>query len=605
MYMYICMYLYMYAIIHFLLPSQIPPLRIKKNWYQLSKSEVDKLAQQVGEMANQLHQNEAESRKAGTSHRKPSNFTHPYSDYESRYGRYSDPLYSRHAPNKRPCGLDPNDPEYVYVDPHVMATPTIADTNGDNKQDELVVPVSYFFDPFAYGDSHRVDELGGMEPSELVDYVAAGVVVIDLKTGKVLKQKLLGITRVSDGQPGYALATPTVARLVVADSDTSIIIGTTMGELHVLNAESLEEQPGFPIFLDSISAQVAVADVFKNGALVMVVGDASGNVYCIDKNGQRLWERDGTVQVISAARFANVDLDDHMEVIVISEGGDLFVLKAETGEPYFRDYPMHLQASVQGSVLPIHLDSRAENGVERTGGLSMVIPAANTLYVVDGLTSCIDKFETQHILFDVLADDIDPYETGLELLAISLDGYMVCFSTATKISDIKNMSLESWPGGQNGFVHKTSSFGVIFPQSNWTLRDIVGGSFTLEFQIVEGVFPAPRQYWVTVSVGRKHVLYQNSLVATQKQEGVSINVPTPPTPMHAFLTITVCNRHLICITDHFNTRFNLHFEDNLKWFLALPFLSLCAMVLWIYRDADIESLPLTARPSPATSRKDL
>ena len=42
------------------------------------------------------------------------------------------------------------------------------------------------------------------------------------------------------------------------------------------------------------------------------------------------------------------------------------------------------------------------------------------------------------------------------------------------------------------FVHKTSSFGVVFPQSNWTLRDIVGGSFTLEFQIVEGVFPAPR-----------------------------------------------------------------------------------------------------------------
>ena len=33
------------------------------------------------------------------------------------------------------------------------------------------------------------------------------------------------------------------------------------------------------------------------------------------------------------------------------------------------------------------------------------------------------------------------------------------------------------------------------------LRDIVGGSFVLKFQIVEGDFPAPRHYQVTVAVG--------------------------------------------------------------------------------------------------------
>ena len=569
----------------------------------LDKGELDKLAQQAGETAKPLHQSETSSHKS--SQRKPTNFSHPYSDYESRYGRYSDPLYSRHTPNKQPCGVDPNDPDFVFVDPHVLATPTIADTNGDDEADELVVPVSYYFDPFAYGDTHKVDELGGMDKNDLVNFAAAGVVVIDLKTGRILKQKVLGITRISDGQPGYALASPTVARMVIADGGAVIIMGTTMGELHMLSAETLEEEPGFPVHLDSISAQVAVADIVKNGALEMVVGDSSGNVYCIDKNGQRMWERDGSVQVISSARFADIDGDETLEVIVISEGGDLFVLNAETGEPYFRDYPMHLQASVQGSVLPIHLDSRAENGAKRMSGLSMVIPASNVLYVVDALTSCIDKFETEHMLLDVLADDIDPYESGLELLAISLDGYIVCFSTSTKHSNELNMSLESWPGGQNGFVHKTSSFGVVFPQTNLTLRDIVGSRFTLELQIIEGNFPAPRHYWISVSVGRKHVLYRNSITVNHKHETVSLSVPTPPSPMHAFLTITVCNRHLICTTDHFITRFNLHFEDNLKWFLALPFLSLCAMVLWLYRDAGLDSLPLTASTSGTTSRKDL
>ena len=559
-------------------------------------------------MGDQVHQDDtaAKTSRKSTAQRRPVNHTHPYSDYESRYGRYSDPLYSRHSPDKRPSGLDPSDPEYVFVDPHVLATPTIADTNGDGAADELVLPVSYYFDPFAYGDSHKLDELGGLERNELANFAAAGVVVIDLRSGKVLKMRMLGITRIGDGQPGYAMATPTVARLLIADPSAVIILGTTMGELHVLNSETLADEPGFPVHLDSISAQVAVADIFKNGALEMVVGDYTGNIYCIDKNGQRMWEKDGgTVPIISSARFANIDGDDRMEVIVISESGDLLVLNAETGEPYFRDYPMHLQASVQGSVLPIHLDSLTENRPERKAGLSMVIPAANVLYIIDALTSCIDRFEMEHMLLDVLADDIDPFESGLELLAVSLDGYMVCFSTSTKHSDELNMSRESWPGGQNGFVHKTSSFAVVFPQTNWTTRDIGGGSFVLEFQIIEGDFPAPRHYQVTVAVGRKHILYQSSITVTQKHERVYLSIPTPPSPMYAFLTVTVCNRHLICITDHFNTRFNLHFEDNLKWFLALPFLCLCAMVLWIYKDADLATLPLTSAPSGAAARKDL
>ena len=62
----------------------------------------------------------------------------------------------------------------------------------------------------------------------------------------------------------------------------------------------------------------------------------------------------------------------------------------------------------------------------------MVIPASNVLYVIDALTSCIGRFETKHMLLDVVADDIDPYKLGLELLAVSLDGYMVCFSEARK-----------------------------------------------------------------------------------------------------------------------------------------------------------------------------
>jgi len=39
---------------------------------------------------------------------------------------------------------------HVPVDAHIMATPVIADVDADYRQEELVVPVSYFFDEEDY-----------------------------------------------------------------------------------------------------------------------------------------------------------------------------------------------------------------------------------------------------------------------------------------------------------------------------------------------------------------------------------------------------------------------------------------------------------------------
>lgn len=533
--------------------------------------------------------------------RKPPGSIHqhsaPYSEYESRYGRHSDPLYSQYQPEKRLSGLDSSDPEYVYVDPHILATPVIADTNGDGVENELVIPVSYYFDPFYYGEIHNLEQLGGLVEDELLYFVGGGIVIVDLNTRQIARQKLLGITQANAPQPGYILSTPTVVKLFPGVGGNVVIIGSATGELHMLRASDLESEPGFPIQMDSVSAQVAVADLLNNGALELVVGDSSGNVYCIDRSGRRIWEHETSAPIISSARFADLEGDGSLEVILVTKYGSLLVLNGHTGEP-FSSYPIHLNAPTESSLMLIHLNSSA-----RQNALSVVVPTASALYVVDSLTGCTDTVNGDYVFLGVQADDVDPYSPGLELLAVSLDGHLLCYGTITQHSSDYEMTTESWPGeaiGQNGFTHKSNFFSVVLPHSNYTAREISGGSFTLGFELYDSGLRSAKQYSILVTIGRKYVLYNDTLAVHQKRNEFSLSIPTPPTPTHAFITIRVCNEYSQCDSISYNVKFNLHFQDNLKWFLALPFLALCAVYLWLLRDAGFTPLPMAH-----SSRKNL
>ena len=546
-------------------------------------------------MANSCHYYPQEEAKPAL--KRPLNFTTPFSEFESRYGRYSDPLHSRHQRGKRLSGLDPNDSEYVYVDPHILATPALADTNGDGFANELVIPVSYYFDPYYYGDPHNLAQLGGLEQEELAKFTAGGVVSLDLYSGLILKHKLLGITEAGASQPGYILATPTVVKIFPGVGENVIIVGTAKGELHMLSAATLESSPGFPVQVDSISAQIAVADLTKNGALELVVGDNSGIVYCIDQNGKRLWEFEALEPIIASVRFADIEGDGTLEVFFVTSYAAVWALDGQTGK-VFADYPIRLNTGVQSFLMLMHL-----NSTSRRNALSIIVPTPGAVYIIDSITHCLQSFQSDMMFLEFLSDDVDPYSPGLEILALSLDGYLVCFSTDTVYSSDYDTAVESWPGeavGQTGFTHKSSSFAVVLPHSNYTERVISWQSFFLEFEIADNGPRSSKQYNLLVTVGRKHILYKKTLPVYQRRTEYSIGIVSPPEPIHAFLTVTVCNEHNQCDSASYMVRFNLHFQDNLKWFLAFPFLSLCGMLLWLMRDAGFATLP-TAH----SSRKDM
>ena len=47
-------------------------------------------------------------------------------------------------------GVDNTDPSFVYIDPHVLATPVLVDLDGNGVTSELILPISYYYDPYHY-----------------------------------------------------------------------------------------------------------------------------------------------------------------------------------------------------------------------------------------------------------------------------------------------------------------------------------------------------------------------------------------------------------------------------------------------------------------------
>ena len=532
----------------------------------------------------------------------PHKHTQAFSEFESRYGRHADPLYSRHQRGNFIAGLDPTDPEIVYVDPHILATPTLADTNGDGSINELVVPVSYYFDPFYYGDPHQVAKLGGLETSELVHFVAGGIVIVDLTSGAIIEQKLLGLTEASDSQPSYVLSTPTIVRMFPGVGGARIIVAVGTGELHVLEASSLDEEAGFPVHLDSLSAQVAVADIFQDGTLELVVGDNSGNIYCIGSRGNRLWEFETHDSIQSDVRFADFDGDTNLDVIFVTSYGSVWIIHGTSGQP-FPGFPVRLNTHTQSAPLLLHLTHSLSKGGHT---LTAVVPGLTELILVDLKSRCVDTIEMENVMLNVLSGDIDPYNPGIEILAVGLDGQVMCFSSGYREMDLRQIALESWSQdaiGHSRFSHKTASLSVGLPGVNETSLSFHGSSFTLEVIIHDNSARRSRQITASVAIGRKHLLYNGTLPVYHKVTTHTLTIPTPPEPMAAFLTTTFCNEYLQCESSSHHARFNLHFRDTLQWYLFGPFLALSAAFLWLLRDANFEPLPGAVFSS--SSRKSL
>jgi len=495
----------------------------------------------------------------------------------------------------------------VFIDPHILTTPSIADIDNDGKL-ELVIAVSYFFDKNYYEQEENKYKIPvGVD---LTKYVATGIVVYDLQRRMMKWSQHLDLTSDHTAYKAYAYSTPTLVD-VNGDGLLEIVVGTSVGFLYVLNANNGEALPNWPIQMGDIQGQVAVADINGDGVVEIVAADARGNVAAFNPNGKELWERHLGSKITAGATFADVDGDGNIEVLLGSNNGHVHVLSGVTGMDV-GPFPFKTFGKIMAPVLPVKLD---DPGMP---GLQLVVMAFDGfLYAIDGKTACADSLdigETSYAM--VLAEDIDG-DGRLELVVSSMNGNLYAIGTASKYQPLK-----AWPQqvpGGNGFTSRWSWQGVYATRETRRPRDVRSRTIPVSFTIVDNR-PIPHNdsmtrgpYKVSVllaGVGAKEMNAGDQPVIgmadVMNTTGTyTIEVPSPRSRTTATIRLEMKDESGVMFVDEFALSFHMHFYRLLKWLVVLPFMFAAVAVLGTEWDGDREDddeeerLPLVSPAMPA------
>uniref|UniRef100_A0A7S3HBI1 DEX1 C-terminal domain-containing protein n=1 Tax=Spumella elongata TaxID=89044 RepID=A0A7S3HBI1_9STRA len=246
-----------------------------------------------------------------------------------------------------------NQSEYVLVDAHVLASPVLADINGDGHM-EVLVSVSYYFDKAEYAGK-GVEQLG-FDPDL---FVAGGVACWDLEEQRWTWLVHLDLTTAKSKFQAMIYAPPTVADLD-GDGRKEVIVGTALGLLYVMDGESGFVRRFFPMQFNSIQAAVSVADVAGDRDLEMIVLDMGGTVAVVNLKGDILWDAHLSGTLPFPATVGDVDGDGQVDVVVVAategKGSHIYALRGDTGA-VLPGYPIALpnNAAVSSPVLLVDL----------------------------------------------------------------------------------------------------------------------------------------------------------------------------------------------------------------------------------------------------------
>ncbi|KAL1193841.1 Protein DEFECTIVE IN EXINE FORMATION 1 [Cardamine amara subsp. amara] len=486
-------------------------------------------------------------------------------------------------------GQHENSEDYVNIDAHILCTPVIADIDNDGVQ-EMVVAVSYFFDPEYYDNPEHLKDLGGID---IKNYIASSIVVFNLETKQVKWIKELDLSTDKANFRAYVYSSPTVVDLD-GDGYLDILVGTSFGLFYAMDHRgNIREK--FPLEMAEIQGAVVAADINDDGKIELVTTDSHGNIAAWTTQGVEIWEAHLKSLVPQGPSIGDVDGDGHTDVVVPTASGNIYVLSGKDGS-IVRPYPYRTHGRVMNQVLLVDLNKRGEN----KKGLTIVTTSFDGyLYLIDGPTSCADVVDIGETSYSmVLADNVDGGD-DLDLIVSTMNGNVFCFSTPSPHHPLK--AWRSTDQGRNNKANRYDREGVFVTHSSRAFRDEEGKNFWAEIEIVDKYrYPSGSQapYNVTTTLlvpgnyqGDRRIKQSQTYDRPGKYR---IKLPTVGVRTTGTVMVEMVDKNGLHFSDEFSVTFHMYYYKLLKWLLVLPMLGMFGLLV-ILR-------PQEAMPLPSFSR---
>ena len=476
--------------------------------------------------------------------------------------------------------------KFVWIDPHVLATPCIGDIDNDGHE-ELVVPVSYFFDPETYAvDSIRAEITVGKD-GDIDKYMASGVVVFDLFTRSLKWSQHLDLSTRYTRYKALAQGSPTLAD-IDGDGRLEVVIGTSMGFIYVLDPANGNALEGWPIQMGDVQGSVAVGDIDADGKLELIAGDARGSIAAFRNTGEELWERHLGSSIGVGATLADIDSDGDLEVLLGTFDGRVYALNGRNGVE-LPGFPFRSSGRIAAPILPIKLSDRSYPYMELA-----FTSHDGLLYVLDSESVCAHTVDLGEPSFSmVLAEDIAGSGV-VDLLATTSGGSVYAFRTSSRYHPLK-----SWPSQSNGngaacCTSRWNWEGIYATATSRIPRDVRGVAVPVRFTImdrrpilkkngsdlVDNELVAVRggRYKVSIvlsGVGAKEMNAGDAPVIGMSDvfnaSGTyTMEIPCPRTRTTATVRLQMQDESGAIYVDEFALSFHMHFYRLLKWALVGP-----------------------------------
>ncbi|XP_780158.3 protein DEFECTIVE IN EXINE FORMATION 1 isoform X2 [Strongylocentrotus purpuratus] len=474
---------------------------------------------------------------------------------------------------------------FIACDAHILATPALTDLDGDGREEELALPVSYY-DQL---ESPRDEESG----ENIQDIVVGGLVILNLTSGHLIKEVPLHLSKQSAPSPAYLLYPPTVVDLDGHHGPPEVIIATASGLLHAMDSMG-RARSGFPVRLEggAITGQITVDDLDNDGNLEMIVLQTSGDVSCFSNHGNKMWSSKVSGGSMPGSRLADLDDDGVMDVIIPTRDGNVWALSGKTGTR-LPHWPVHVGSRLVSNVVITSLINSSQGPSVITTGYD------GNLYIISSSSDkgkeqgpCIEAIELgESSLTPVHMADMIPSMPGVEMIAATTHGSIMLMSTQKQ--EMESVELEDirWMDATNDkqFAYKQAKYGVFVRRETRQRSYISGTSFTIDLHIEDENRPSGGHSYV-IQVFAGSICLQSPV--TYSQPGLySLQVATPNHPITVLVEVHMTNQHGQIFVDSFPVSFNTKVTDDIQWMLVIPTIAMAILLLVLYGYPEVDLLP--------------